>query len=238
MMLVKLKEEDFEKYIDFAYSLSQDQTKSGYPTYTDGIKTKKDFIEAEHKALTSDRDEILLFEYEGKAEGWIHYFYLEDEHYIETCSCNINKETEIALQEFMEYLQQNFKGYEINLGFPKCNTDAIHFLNQNGFECIEESCSHVLSFDKYEILPECGDIVKIDQGNYSSFRNIHSRYDQEMYWTSDRIYADLDRWDIYLFYVRNDLAGPFIILTPKLCWKFSEWTLWTAFSMMKFSRLF
>ena len=206
-MLVKLIEEDFEKYIDFAYSLSQDQTKSGYPTYTDGIKTKKDFVETECKAFMDKRDEILLFEYEGKVEGWIHYFYIEEERYIEVCTCNINKMTGMALKEFMEYIQQRFKGYEMDLGFPKCNTDAISFLEKNGFECVEESCSNVFSFDQYKILPESGDIVKVNEENYPEFRKIHSRYDGEMYWNSDRIYADLDRWNIYLCYAKGHLAG-------------------------------
>ena len=43
-MLRVLEEKNFDQYIDFVYSLALDQTKSVYPTYTDGIKTKGDFI--------------------------------------------------------------------------------------------------------------------------------------------------------------------------------------------------
>ena len=36
-MLIPLKREEFDKYIDFAYALALDPARSGYPTYTDGI---------------------------------------------------------------------------------------------------------------------------------------------------------------------------------------------------------
>jgi len=53
-MLIKLKEQDFDKYIDFAYALALDLTKSGYPTYTDGIKTREDFIRQSRRAFTNE----------------------------------------------------------------------------------------------------------------------------------------------------------------------------------------
>lgn len=42
-MLIKAELKDIEKYGDMAYSLALDPTKSCYPTYKDGIKTKKVF---------------------------------------------------------------------------------------------------------------------------------------------------------------------------------------------------
>ena len=43
-MLVKATLEDIETYGDFVYQIALDQTKSAYPTYTDGIKTREDFL--------------------------------------------------------------------------------------------------------------------------------------------------------------------------------------------------
>ena len=36
-MLVKAAKKEIEQYMDFAYSLAMDQTKSGYPLWSDGI---------------------------------------------------------------------------------------------------------------------------------------------------------------------------------------------------------
>lgn len=43
-MLEKLKKEEFDKYINYAYNLSQNMKTASYPIYTDGIKDKNDFI--------------------------------------------------------------------------------------------------------------------------------------------------------------------------------------------------
>ncbi len=60
-MLRTLKQEEFEQYAEFAFSLVLDLSKSSYPTYTDGIKTKEDFIRTAKKALEKENEEILLF---------------------------------------------------------------------------------------------------------------------------------------------------------------------------------
>ena len=60
--------EEFEKYIDFAYGLAMDLTKSGYPTYCDGIKTKESFIERSLKAFEREDEEMLLFMDKGEGK--------------------------------------------------------------------------------------------------------------------------------------------------------------------------
>ena len=50
-MLLECSRNDFEKYTDFAFELALDPSKSGYPTYRDGIKTKAMFVERLLKAF-------------------------------------------------------------------------------------------------------------------------------------------------------------------------------------------
>ena len=67
-MLLECTKNDFEKYKDFAYALALDLSKSGYPTYRDGIKTKAMFAERLLKAFDREDEQILLFEYKiGRA---------------------------------------------------------------------------------------------------------------------------------------------------------------------------
>lgn len=158
-MLHSLLQEDLDKYIDLIWKLAQDQTKSGYPTYTDGIKTKQDFILREKESFSRDNEEILLFEQNGQVEGWLHYCVIPQDSYLSLCTCNIRKDMKTALEEFLAYVKDRFPGNELYLGFPKCNTDAISLLQEQGFDCIEDSFNDVLFLDTYELLPEASQIV-------------------------------------------------------------------------------
>ncbi|MBQ1877742.1 MAG: hypothetical protein II161_02905, partial [Erysipelotrichaceae bacterium] len=80
-MLRLCSKEEFDKYVDFAYDLALDVTKSGYPTYCDGVKTKEMFIERSLKAFDRETEQMLLFELEGEVQGLIHYYWIPDDLY-------------------------------------------------------------------------------------------------------------------------------------------------------------
>lgn len=195
-MLRRCTEQEYRKYADFVYGLALDPSKSGYPTYSDGIKTKAMFFERAEKAFSRETEDILLFEYEGTVEGWIHYYSLPDDNYLSTVSFNINFHTEIALQEFFELAQERFKGYELFLGYSKDNKRAVSFLSNNGFECIEEDYNNTAFLNHYEPIRVNSNVVRITKDNYEYFRTLHRQAEGDMYWNSERIYADIDNWII------------------------------------------
>ena len=215
-MLSPLLERDFEKYIDFAWELAQDQTRSGYPTYTDGIKTKQDFIRREKEAFSKDYEEILLFEQDGQVEGWIHYCVIPQDNYLDLCTCNVRKNTKTALEEFFTYVQEHFSGYELYLGFPRCNTEAISLLQERAFDCIEESFNDVLFLDTYELLPEASQIVPVTKENFDDFRLLHDQTTEPMYWNSDRLFSALDNWKIYLYSANGITKGAIYYMDEKV----------------------
>ena len=55
-MLRKCTEQEYKEYADFVYGLALDQSKSGYPTYCDGIKTKEMFMERTQRAFSEDTE--------------------------------------------------------------------------------------------------------------------------------------------------------------------------------------
>lgn len=214
-MLRICTKQEYKKYADFAYELALDQSRSGYPAYSDGIKTKKMFMERSEKAFSRDTEEIVLFEYKGVVEGWIHYYWLPDEHYLSTVSFNIDIHTEQALREFLELAQKKFKGYDLFLGYSKDNKKAVDFLSANGFECIEEDFNNTAFLNKYEPIKASDDVVRISKDNFEYFRTLHSKSDEDMYWNSNRIFADIDSWIIFVridngealgnvYYMKND----------------------------------
>lgn len=206
-MLRRCTEQEYQKYADFAYGLALNPSKSGYPTYSDGIKTKEMFFEQAEKSFSKETEEILLFEYEGVVEGWIHYYFIPEDHYLSTKSFNINAHTEIALQEFLDLAREQFKGYDLFLGYSIDNKAAVNFLADNGFECIEDDNNNTAFLDRYEPVAESGGVVRVTKENYELFRALHSQAEGEMYWNSERIYADIDNWMILAKIRDGETAG-------------------------------
>ncbi len=150
-MLVQLKKEEFDHYIDFAYQISLDLSKSCYPSYADGIKTKEDFVRIAKESLYKRNYEIYLFYYENQLEGWINFYYLPEDKYLACETFSVVNHQEIALEEFMKYLKTKFTGYEFYFGCSTLNQEAMGYLTRNDFNKIEESQVCLFNFKEYSI---------------------------------------------------------------------------------------
>ena len=198
-MLVKATLDDVEKYCGFIFDIALDQTRSCYPTYADGIKTKEDFITNAKKGVTQDNWELLLFSIDGIVEGWLEYFWIQEDNYLQLCACNVNRGTEQALTELLALLREHFPGYTLYFGFPESNTDAVHFLLKNGFESIEEEWDNTFFLENFIPLPEDADIVRIGRDDFDDFREVY-KPDSDTYWNCDRIFEQIDQWVILVYY--------------------------------------
>lgn len=209
-MLTKITEEEFDLYLDFSYALALDPSRSGYPAYTDRIKTREDFVRNAGKGLTGKHDEILLFRQNGTVRGWIHYFREPEDHYLQTCAFNIQDGTAAAMEEFLDYIGSRFPEDHAYLGFPEENREATETLLKHGFLCCEQSFNNSFFFDTYCPLPEEGLVRPVNQENFQDFRSLHAPYEKEMYWDSDHILADLSNWRVYVCYRQApaDRPGP------------------------------
>lgn len=197
-MLKPCAKNEFDQYVDFAYELATDAEKSAYPTYCDGIKTKEMFIERLLKAYERETEEILLFETCGNVEGLIHYHWIPEDNYIATCGFNINKDTKLAISEFLALVEKRFKGYDLFLGFPAENSSAVNFFEEQGFECIEDDYNNTAFLDLVNDIPTFKNLIRITRENYESFKILHDQIEGDMYWNSKRIWNDLDNWTIYV----------------------------------------
>lgn len=205
-MLRRLEEQDFDRWVEFAYELALDMTRSGYPTYADGIKTKEDFVTRARESFSKSAEGILLFEQDGITAGWIHYFYLPEDRYLDTCAFCIAAGMKEALAEFVAFAREHFPGSELYLGFPRENVEAVAALETGGFERIEESYNDAIAFEHYVFRPENAGILSITRENYELFSALHSQTNHDMYWNSERIRDAIDRWRIYV-YLRNGKAA-------------------------------
>ena len=97
-MLIKATLEDIKKYGEFAYSLALNPAKSCYPTYADGIKTKTDFFKAAEGAIAKETYELLLFSMDGNIEGWISYYWIPEDKYLQLYEFNISRGAKLLKQ--------------------------------------------------------------------------------------------------------------------------------------------
>lgn len=205
-MLIKATLDDVEKYCDFVYGIALDQTRSCYPTYADGIKTKDDFMADAGKGVTQDEWELLLFSLDGTVEGWLQYYWIPQDHYLQLCACNINRGTKQALMELLALLKERFTGYTLYFGFPESNVDAVNFLRKDGFKCIEENWNNSFFFNGFNLLPDDANVAGIDRDNFDDFRAVY-KPDDDTYWNCDRILEQIDRWIILVYYNEGSPVG-------------------------------
>lgn len=210
--------QEYAALVDNMYDLALDRSKSGYPSYCDGIKTKEMFLERSKRAFSEKEEELLLFEYNGTVEGWIHYFWLPEDRYLSTVSFLVRSHTTQALKEFLEMAREKFGGYELYLGYSAENTEAFSFLSASGFELIEKSNNNTAFLREYTALPDEGEVIRITKENFECFRPLPSQAEEDMYWNSDRIYAALDRWIIFVRLRNDEPMGSVYFLNADTDW--------------------
>ena len=206
-MLRKLKENEFEQYIDFAYSLAMDLSKSAFPIYTDGVKDKAYFREVAQRGLERKNHEILLYERDGVVEGWIHYYYLEEDKYLGANTILVRSGYVSALAELLDFWKKKFAGYSWNMYLPEENQQAVSFLKEQGYVDQGQEYVNVLLFEDYILQQDAKSVILVDKESFELFRGIHSQFEADMYWTSDRIERCMDDWEIFAYVEQKKCSG-------------------------------
>lgn len=196
-MLRQATMEDVRQYGDFAYQLTLNPQQSCYPTCTDGIQTKADFLREAQSAVMSETAELLLFCPNGTVEGWISYFRIPEDKYLQLNGFSIRRGARQALAELLKTMKTRFAGYTAYFGYPAENREAIRFLTEHGFVCIERDWNHSFFFDDYTptVCSPC--IEAVTRQNFGAFRAVYHA-DAETYWNAERILEALDDWTIFV----------------------------------------
>ncbi len=199
-MLRKPHPGEMECLLSDAYALTLDPTRSGYPAYTDGIKSRAEFETELRKGFTQENWTLLLYEKAGAVLGYIAFFTIPEDLYLQTVVFSIRENTPGALAEFTAFCQESYPGYGLYLGFPGENTDAIGYLCVNGWKLLEKSYNYVLHLDSSGAPAPGGDVRIVTEENFADFRRLHDPAAGEMYWNSKRIWKDRKQWKIWLAY--------------------------------------
>lgn len=190
---------EFEEYSERAYVLALDPSRSSFPSYADGIKTKEDFLAIAKRGFESENEEIYIFEHGGEMRGWIHFYVLTEDKYIGIEVFETDGFEKEQFADFVALLKEKYTGYEVTAGFPSQNERAVSAAIENGFEIIEESAVNILFFSDYEPQSESERVEPLTKKNLAVFAKLHDKV--EMYWNTKRLteaYFGGDKWRIYL----------------------------------------
>lgn len=208
---------EFEEYSERAYVLALDPSRSSFPSYADGIKTKEDFLAIAKRGFESENEEIYIFEHGGEMRGWIHFYVLTEDKYIGIEAFETDGFEKEQFAEFAALLKEKYAGYEVTAGFPSQNERAVSAAIENGFEIIEESAVNILLFSDYEHHFERGNSEPLTEKNLAIFEKLHDKV--EMYWNTKRLteaYFGGDKWRIYLTEKNGKAAAIYFVFAGNI----------------------
>lgn len=208
---------EFEEYSERAYVLALDPSRSSFPSYADGIKTKEDFLAIAKRGFESENEEIYIFEHGGEMRGWIHFYVMKEDKYISLEAFETDGFEKEQFAEFVALLKEKYAGYEVTAGFPSQNERAVSAAIENGFEIIEESAVNILFFSDYEPQSESGRVEPLTKKNLAVFAKLHDKVD--MYWNTKRLteaYFDGDKWRIYLTEKNGKAAAIYFVFAGSI----------------------
>lgn len=179
--------------IPLCYELSQNKKCSCFPSYTDQIKTYDDFANiALHASNT-----VLLYKQGHTTKGWIVYSCEDDAINVHSLLCLPDVADIVHL--LLAHLSAHTTGKQINIGMNMANENVCQQLELTGFELQEKLyATSIVLYNKVEC--DCPFLTKIDANNFDLFADVHKLYQDDMYWTNQRILDDITNWSIYILH--------------------------------------
>ena len=197
-MLRRAEAHEIEAYMETAYALALDPSRSGYPLFSDGILTKEQFVRWVWESHRQAGRELLLFCLpDGRAAGWIQFFWIEEDRYLQTDGFYMEHSVSRVLEEFIAYARGRFPGYALNLGFPEENEEAVRWLDAAGWTRAEQSCHDIFTL-RDGLSPQSAAVEPVTEETFPLFRALH-RVDADTYWNADRIARTRSAWLLYLY---------------------------------------
>ncbi len=201
-MLRSLTAAEMQAQLAAFWPVALDLTRSGYPTYTDGVKTFDDFSATVRHAVEEPWGEVLVHVYQGEVNGLIVVEQV-DEEYLSLPVCLASAHQEALLNELLDHLMAHYPGRTLWLGFAPENIERLAYAKANGFALLDDTTNWQFPLASWTKTAVDRSVAAISRDNYADFRSLWT--DAEMYWNADRIAEDLDRWHLF---VCADDAGP------------------------------
>lgn len=194
-MLRPVRAEELDALLEVFWPVALDLTRSTYPTYTDGVKTRADFSEAIRRAQGADWGEVLVHTHHGAVNGLIVIDEADDE-FVSLHVCLTHAHQMECLAEALAYLRGKHPGKTLWLGFAPDNTEMLAFAESNGFTLLDDAVNWNIALADWQPARTDMPVQPVTREGYDAFRALWT--DGSMYWNADRIEAALDRWMLFV----------------------------------------
>lgn len=201
--------DNFEAVIDFAWELSQNDLFASYPK----IKHAKELKEEILKAISEENKNIIACYNQGILCGVCIYFWDCDTKYAQTTEFLIQENYEQIADEFIHYLTAQLDGYELFIGVPYTNHNAIQYFQKKNIECIEASIDTRLYNLHSQETQKDNHIEMISDINFEEYGTFHDKYalPLQMYYDSHKLKIDIEHFRILVFKLDNQIRGSIFV---------------------------
>lgn len=211
LMDCKLKKFDKKDYMDascFVWNgIKLNKEKRSYP-----LAPNEKFLEEEfYKCAVTDKSaELIGFYKDGILTGVMSFFYQKREKYLQTtCLFSLTDDEEV-IRALVTYLLDNYPGYQINVGVEASYTKAKIVLEHLFFNLDEDSYTYrqTTSNPAVKEYKKACEVVPVTLKNLEEYLVYHKEhFDEEYYWTSERIRDNFDIFKIYALYIEEKIKG-------------------------------
>lgn len=192
-MLTPMTDEEMSLSLDSFWPAALDLRRSGYPTYTDGVKTRADWEKHISCAARDAWGEVLLYRHDEAPAGLATVELVDDEYLsLPVCVC-LDYQQEM-LEELLEYLTARYPGRTLWLGFAPENTQRLAFARDHHFELLDDLVNWNAQGWPSGPMPE--GVRSITEESYEDFRCLWT--DEAIYWNAERIRDALDKWLLFV----------------------------------------
>lgn len=205
-MIIDCKYENIEELVEISWEVLCDRKKSSFPRLKSYDEMYSEFL----KLYTDKDDKLLVCQEDGEILGTISLFVKKSDKYLQG-RILAKKNFNLVATQFIEYIRDNYSGYEIDLGYPFENEEAIDFLERSNARLMDSCITMELKKEDFIKLSNYDDVITLDKSNYSEYSAFHDKHNPNMYWTSERIFRNIDIWSIYIIIEREKIVGSIFI---------------------------
>lgn len=201
-----------EEIVDFAWELSNDNNYASYPRNKSITHVKKNI---EH-AISRDNNEVIAYYHKNVLYGICTYFWIEDVKYAQTTHFLIREIYDQTAEEILGYISKQLPGYELLIGVPSTNKNAIEYFNKKNIGYISSTDTRMYNL-KPHINHNHNFIEEINENNFEDYALFHDKYaiPLEMYYNSKNLKNDIDRFRIFVFKKDEIIHGSIFAKTSK-----------------------
>lgn len=190
MEWVTIGEMSVDELVDYCWSIYQNPKTRFYPI----MDNREDIRKVLNGAV---RDETLLILRDGDDYAILPLIVDCEGKYLQAVggiACE-RKYLEFA-EMFYKYIRQKYKGYQFFIGYPSSNRDAIDFLGQEGFQCVDKLIRYERILSDHDKFTSSTFTEDLKRDGEEAFSDYHNRLYPDAYWNGTLILANRDKWTI------------------------------------------